>query len=139
MAKYTKSDIAQSWAFLTPFKGRQVKAEVQTVSRSGMSRRIRFYAAYIDGRTNEPGIADITWAIARIGDYGMNDSGLRVDGCGMDMCFLVISNFNYAAASHDLEARGLDISWNTPEGKAALGLDPDARIYDDYFFNANRL
>jgi hypothetical protein len=139
MAKSSKSDIAQAWAFLEQFKGRQVKAEVQSVSRSGMSRRIRFYAAYIDDRTKEPGIADITWAIARIGGYGMNDRGLRVDGCGMDMCFAVISNFNYLAASHDLASKGLDIYWNTPEGKKALGLEPDARIYDIYFFNANRL
>ena len=134
---YTKSEMAQAWETIEQYRGARVKAEVQSVSRSGMSRRIRFYAATI--YRGKPDIDDITWLLARIGGYGMNDSGLRVDGCGMDMCFSVVSNFNYAAASHDLEKKDPGLSWTTPEGCKALGLPAGSRIYDDYFFDANRL
>jgi len=135
MAKRSESEIAEAWKLLEQYRHANLKAEVTSVSRSGMSRRIRFYAATL--YRGKPDIDDITYLIARIGDYTMSDDGLRIGGCGMDMRFHVISNFNCAAAAYDLKAKGLSVSWNTPEGKAALGLAPDDRIYDTYFFNAN--
>lgn len=126
--KRSKSEVAQAWAFLEHYRHAKLHAEVMHVSRSGMSRVIKFLSTDFD---------DITWAIARITDNPMTDNGLRVGGCGMDMCFAVISSFNYAAAAHDLEGTGL--SWNTEEGREKLGIAKDSRIYDDYFFNANRL
>jgi hypothetical protein len=135
--KYSKSTIAEAWRIIEQYRHARVKAEVQTVSRSGMSRCIRFYAATV--YNGKPDIDDITWLLARIGGYTMTDNGLRIGGCGMDMCFAVISNFNYAAAQHDLEVKGFTGSWNTKEGKAALGVAEDALLYNTYFFDANRL
>ena len=140
MAKYTKDDIAQAWSFLENYRGNQLRSEYLHTSSSGSSR-IRFLAAGIDERTKKPIIQDVTWAIARITESRFNlDYGCIVAPfMNMRQDFAIISNFNYAAAAHDLKAKGLNISWNTPEGKKALGLPKDARIYDDYFFNANRL
>ena len=138
--KRSKEDVAQAWSFLENYRGNQLHSEYLHTSRSGSSR-IRFLAAGIDERTKKPIIQDVTWAIARITESRFN----RDYGCivapfmNMRQDFAIISNFNYSAAQHDLASKGLDISWNTKEGKAALGLAPDARIYDDFFFNANRL
>lgn len=145
--KYSKADIDRAWAVLDKYKGRAVKAIVSSVSRSGMSRRIEFYATGTEvdyngkAREGKPSIDRITWAIAYVLGYPMNDQGLRVDGCGMDMCFATISNLNYMAAMRDLERRcpGMGLSIHSEDGKAILGLKADDRIYDTYFFNANRL
>jgi hypothetical protein len=129
MAKYSKEDIAQAWEIIEQYRGAKLKAEVVSVSRTGMSRRLRFYAACLD-RNGKPNIVDITWLLARLGNYGMNDSGLRVDGCGMDMCFSVISNFNYLAAMHFTGKTIAELLKTKECGE---------HIYDDYFFDANRL
>jgi hypothetical protein len=135
MAKWTKDDIAQAWAFLEHFRNRSLRSQYLSTSRSGASR-IRFLSVDAKG-----GICDVTWAIARItGHRYNNDYGCIVASfMNMRQDYAIINNFNYSAASHDLRSKGLDISWNTPEGKKALGLDADNRIYDTYFFDANRL
>jgi hypothetical protein len=134
MAKYTKDEIAQAWTFLEHYRNKAIRSEYLNTSPSGSSR-IRFLSADADG------IADITWAIARISGERFNrDKGCIVASfMNMRQDFAIISNFNYTAAAHDLAVKGFEGSWNTPEGKKALGLDPDARIYDTYFFDANRL
>jgi len=82
----------------------QVYAHVESVAKSGMSRRILFYRVakadkgyigkgdqlhYIENITNE--IAWLTGWV-EIGDYKqggkwLRESGLKVNGCGMDMIF----------------------------------------------------
>lgn len=53
-----------------------------SVSRSGMSRRIKVYIG------NEPmGIRNISYLIADLCDLSMNDKGLKITGCGMDITF----------------------------------------------------
>jgi hypothetical protein len=138
--KVSKADKAQAWAFLEHYRGASIRSEYLNTSRAGTSR-IRFLAAAIDERTGKAEIQDITWAISRITEYRFNrDYGCIVASfMNMRQDYAIMTNFNYSAASHDLEAKGLEVSWNTPEGKKALGLNPDARIYDDYFFNANRM
>jgi hypothetical protein len=86
-----------------------------------MSRRIEYYVVDAAGE-----ICRIGYLIARIADYGydVDKGGVRADGCGMDMIFSVISNFNYKMA---------DIDGKTAELRAA-----GERIYDHYFFDANR-
>lgn len=64
--------------------GTTVYYDITSVSRSGMSRRIQFYAVY-DGR-----IIRLTWAIAKLLGYSFNERGLSVRGCGMNMAFHVI-------------------------------------------------
>jgi len=138
--KYSKKDIAQAWNYIESYRNRPIHAEVIHVSRSGMSRRIRFYSVPYDGSS----INDITWSIARICGLGMNDQGLRVDGCGMDMCFSVISNFNYIAWKYDCLKRFPDTDWTLvgyfdTKAKELMGYNQEYRIYDTYFFDANRL
>ena len=66
-------------------RGTEIRGVVMSVARSGMSRRIRFFVA------DEGKVWDVTGYVARaIGEHGenaVNDDGLRVDGCGMDMVF----------------------------------------------------
>jgi len=141
--KYTKKEIKEAWGIIEQYRDARLKAVVMSVSSTGMSRRMRFYAAVLD-REGKPYMSDITYLIARLADYSMNDVGLRADGCGMDMCFSVISNFNYTAWAHDCKARFPDTDWELigtmgPEACKLMGKEPDYRIYGDYFFDANRM
>lgn len=52
---------------------------VMKVSSSGMSRRIKFFAI----RDNEP--VYLTWAVGVLLEAPVNDDGVLVQGCGMDM------------------------------------------------------
>jgi len=71
--------------------GDEVKTILRSVSRSGMSRRISLVIA----RDNE--VIDISWDTARVmgdnvkqGGKYVQDAGLAVGGCGMDMGFHVV-------------------------------------------------
>lgn len=118
--KYTKKDQAEAWEYLQQFRNKEVAASVKSVSRSGMNRKIEFYA---DGYNR------IGWAIAVCLGDTYTDKGISVGGCGMDMIFSVLSNFNYFAAQKDT-GKTLTELLNTGEcGK---------HIYDHYFFDADR-
>jgi hypothetical protein len=73
--------------------GDTVSTIVRNVSRSGMARRISLFIV------DEGKIDDITWEVARVmgdpikqrGQY-VQDAGLFVSGCGMDMCFHTVYN-----------------------------------------------
>jgi hypothetical protein len=58
-----------------------VYATVTHVSKSGMSRDIRFYVV-ADGK-----LVSLTWAIGTLIGCRVTDKGVRVSGCGMDMRF----------------------------------------------------
>lgn len=75
-----------------------VYTTVNSVSQSGMSRRIRCYTITDNENYGESGfsIYDITWLVARAIGYSMNDKGLYVSGCGMDMGFHVVNSLSYA-------------------------------------------
>jgi len=120
--KYTKEEKKQSIEILQKYRGKQVAAIINKVSRSGMSRKIEFYA---DGYNR------IGYYIARIIDYPYNidKGGITVTGCGMDMIFHVLSNFNYAMATIDTNKTIQELLESKECGE---------RIYDDYFFNADR-
>ena len=67
----------------------KVIAVIKSVSKSGMSRRIKFY--YHDGAR----CLNITRLIATINGYSINNNGeMLVSGCGMDMVFNTLYNFN---------------------------------------------
>lgn len=55
---------------------------VESVSRSGMTRRMRVF--YIDTARR---LIEVTGTVARAIDWSRNDQGIKVDGCGMDMRF----------------------------------------------------
>ena len=72
--------------------GDKVTTTVLHVSRSGMSRSIMCQAMMRDG-DNKPFIGDITWMVARAINEPMDDrGGVKIGGCGMNMCFAVVYN-----------------------------------------------
>ena len=85
MSNNDKRDAIMRLRKLAP-KGSTIYCVLRHVSRSGMSRRISFYAihkgelVYLDGY------------IARLGHFKLHPTkdGLKVDGCGMDMGFHVV-------------------------------------------------
>lgn len=78
--------------------GRKVYCNVTKVAASGMSRTIQFYVI------NGDGLERITPLIAGAADYKLTDDGLRVSGCGMDMCFAVLDS---AAGANNLDIRAI--------------------------------
>ena len=63
---------------------------VMRVSKSGMSRRIRFFIS-IDGE-----IQDISFFVARSLDYAFKcDEGVLLKGCGMDMGYHVVTQLSH--------------------------------------------
>jgi hypothetical protein len=64
-------------------EGDTVYTIVKRVSRSGMSRLIKFYTI------KENKIVDLSCDVASILGcrYSYDKDGVKVDGCGMDMCF----------------------------------------------------
>ena len=103
-------------------RGKQIAVNIVSVSRSGMSRTMKFYTE---------GFQDITEEIAIItgNRYNEQSNTLSVSGCGMDMVFSVLSNLNYAMAKYDT---GKTLQELLKTGECGV------RIYDTYFINANR-
>lgn len=102
-------------------RGKQIAVNIVNVSRSGMSRQLKFYTE---------GFQDITKDIAVItgNRYNNQSNTLTVSGCGMDMVFSVLSNLNYMMAKYDT---GKSIQELLKTGECGV------RIYDNYFVNAN--
>jgi hypothetical protein len=74
--------------FLEAYKGSPVAACVKHVSRTGMTRRIEFYAGY----------EKIGWAIAACLNLPWDEKGIRVTGCGFDPIYHVLDMFNDSVA-----------------------------------------
>lgn len=75
---------------------RRIYANVVHVSASGMQRQIRLYAPTSDG-----GMQWLSgWASKALGwSLGKHD-GVRVDGCGMDMCFHLVDCVMHALGTN---------------------------------------
>lgn len=61
---------------------------VNKVSRSGMSRRISFYAILDNDLLN------LNYLFETVLDYNSNEDGVLIRGCGMDMGFHAISTIS---------------------------------------------
>ena len=59
---------------------------IKSVSSSGMCRRMRVMTS---------SFSDITYLIADLCDLSMNNTGLRIQGCGMDMTFWLANHITY--------------------------------------------
>ena len=75
--KYLKSLISEDSKLIISIK---------SVSKSGMSRRMRVYTQ---------NLTDITQDVARLIEASTNDKGLLVTGCGMDMTFWLANTITY--------------------------------------------
>lgn len=117
--KQTKEQQESAKLYLQNIKGNTVYALINSVSRSGMSRRIEFYSV----KNGE--IVRIGYYIARVLDmpYNVDKGGIRADDCGMDMAYSILSDLNYKMASL--------------EGQYEILKAKGERIYDNYFFDAS--
>ena len=104
----TKKDIK----YFLKYRNKQVCVNITKVSKSGMTRKMRFYII------NKNHLEKINYEISVITGYRLDLNGdLIVKGCGMDMVFNVLSNFNYAIST-------------ILDGK-------QTKNYSTYFFDAN--
>lgn len=81
--------------------GTRVFTRLESVARSGMSRRI---ALYVATRKNE--IVNITGYVARALDYRLNDREftITIGGCGSDAGFDTVHSLSYAL--HGMRDKG---------------------------------
>lgn len=106
--KYSKQDIENANLMLRQYlpKGATVHCVLRGVSRSGMQRRIDFYA--IDTSTKgKPRLQYLSGWIAVLLGMSRQDRGLKVNGCGMDMGFHMVDTL--ASALYGRTERGLGI------------------------------
>jgi hypothetical protein len=80
---------------------------IKSVSSSGMCRRMRVLM---------PDNRDISWLIAELCDLSINSVGLKITGCGMNMCFWLADHITYClygkALPKDLKGNGGNcIAW----------------------------
>lgn len=76
--------------------GSEVYTIVRHVSPSGISRVIDLYVLVHDEYTGKPKMRCIGYLAALVTGYKLHPkhSGLNVGGCGMDMCFHVVSRLS---------------------------------------------
>ena len=67
----------------------KVFCSIGSVAKSGMSRRIKLYLV-VGGD-----IIRISHLVAKVLDSNLNDNGVRIDGCGMDMGFAMVEALEY--------------------------------------------
>lgn len=100
--KYTKEDqqhaIKSLKAILKP--GDSVYTILKHVSKSGMSRDID--VVIVDGED----IKNISYWVACALDYKLNNRGIRVGGCGMDMGFHLIYTLSSTLFSEGFDCIG---------------------------------
>ena len=78
------------------YKNKPIMATIKSVSASGMTRKISFYAM---GKGYKRAMC-LNSEISLIAGYKLDKNGyLIVYGCGMDMVFSVLSQFNYAIST----------------------------------------
>lgn len=88
MSSHTKEEIKSAEAALRQLvkPDDRLYAVVSKISRSGMSRRIRFYKLDED-HPYGPYMASLTYTMSVYLGVPCNDDGLLVRGAGMDMVF----------------------------------------------------
>lgn len=112
MTKASKADrdyaVERLRSFLAP--GDTVTCVLRSVSRSGMSRRIDFYkfAPAADGKVDKFYLSGL---IGTALGWSVNNTGLRVDGCGMDMGFHVVHELGYALFGRSERPEGERGNW----------------------------
>ena len=71
--------------------GTTIYTKLESVSASGMSRRISVYAVRPASKGLPASIANITHAVAEVIGYTVSDKGgIVASGCGMDMGFAIV-------------------------------------------------
>lgn len=89
--KYKNEDIEEDKKYLMDILpvGGTCYTQVTSVAKSGMSRKMKFFAVK-DGE-----IINVTYRVATVlGDPVQHDGTIRVSGCGMDMGFYMVYNLS---------------------------------------------
>lgn len=100
--------------------GDRLSTILRHVSASGMSRSISVIIS------DQDGINDITWLVARALDMRIDDKhqGIKIGGCGMDMGFEIVYQLGgkLFPGGFDVEGRGRngDMSGHDNDGGYAL-------------------
>ncbi|KKS59074.1 MAG: hypothetical protein UV26_C0030G0006 [candidate division WWE3 bacterium GW2011_GWF2_42_42] len=90
-AKLTKLGFTQWEMSILKAMKKNIYCNICSVSKSGISRKMKFYTVF-KGK-----IINCTVLIASVLDNKTNFQGeIKVSGCGMDMVYHVLTNFNYA-------------------------------------------
>lgn len=109
MARYSKQEVQESLTRLRKLcpPGTTIYTTLEHVSRSGMMRRIRLFKLVKGDRIG------LTWDVARVLGYSIRtprgwvqDRGLAVSGCGMDMGFHLVNSLSYALHGHKPKGDG---------------------------------
>jgi len=87
LSDWEKQHIANTYKAI--IKG-AIIADVVSVSKSGLSRRIKFY--YIKNNKIVRATNAVSFLLNKGYSHIVNDDGLRVSGCGMDMVFHTLYN-----------------------------------------------
>lgn len=90
----SKTERAEAIAMLADLlkPGMDITTTVLHVSKSGMSRDIMCQIAIPDS-VHGCAIRDISWLVARSqGQHLTDNGGVRMGGCGMNMCFALVYN-----------------------------------------------
>lgn len=86
---------------LKALPGDTIYGVVLSVSRSGMSRKARFFAV-VDGE-----IRNVTGAVGNALDWRHDGADwIRLDGCGMDMLYHTVDSVNHATG-RNFQSRAL--------------------------------
>ena len=130
---WTKSDrddaIAELRRILRP--GDKVTTHVVHVARSGMSRQI--VCECIDkSNPDDPIVRDITALVAKATGNPLNRKhwGVKVSGCGMDMCFALIYELGSVLFpdGFGVESRRLDGDYNVIARRRPASRDEAAQM-----------
>lgn len=62
---------------------------IGSVAKSGMSRRIKLFIV------EEEKIIRISHLASKVLELNLNDNGIRIDGCGMDMGFAMVEDLQW--------------------------------------------
>ena len=89
--KYSKEEVQNATEMLKKCapKGSTVHCVLRGVSRSGMQRRIDFYAIDTSDK-KRPRLQYLSGWMAVVMGMTRQDRGLKVNGCGMDMGFHMV-------------------------------------------------
>lgn len=116
----TKQESAEALAAIRKLlkAGDTVYTSLRSVAKSGMSRKIRLHIVR-DGE-----IADVSWYAARILGRKLDDTGLTVKGCGMDMGFATVYSLSRSMFPQGFNVKGIgrngDTSGHDKDGGYAL-------------------
>ncbi len=102
MTQKTKTEKERAIAALRKMLpvGKLVYTTLNHVSRSGMQRRIRCHIVH------KGQILDISYWVKTALDETIDDRGIKVDGCGMDMGFHLVYSLGHALRPKGFKVKG---------------------------------